>query len=94
MLIEIMYGFFFSVLFISFEMYFIYAHERTHARIYENAKINYKISFNPLNAYCDGEKETKETIRDHNMTEIIGYHAKVLLHALIVCTTVIVSQLI
>ena len=94
MLIELFYVILFSILFTVFECFFVYAHENTHARIYENAKIKYKISFNPFNAHCTGEKETKETIRDHNMTEIIGYHAKVLLYALLACTTIVVGVLI
>ena len=69
---------------------FNYAHERTHARIYENNNIKYKMKVTPFDSWCEGETETKETIRDHNMTEIIGYHSKVIYDLVYYLITVII----
>jgi len=33
----------------------------------------------PFKAWCEGETETKATIRDHNLVDAIGYHLKVFL---------------
>ena len=63
---------------IIFDWYYNYAHEKAHSRIYENNKIKYKMKITPFDAWCDGEQETKETIRDHNLTDAIGYHLKVI----------------
>lgn len=73
-----------------FDWYFNFAHERTHARIYENDGIKYTLKITPFNSWCDGERETKATIRDHNMTEIVGYHSKVIFDLIYYALCVIV----
>lgn len=62
-----------------FSWYYNFAHERAHARVYENNNIKYKIKVTPLKAWCEGEKETKATIRDHNNIDALGYHLRVFL---------------
>ena len=54
-----------------------YAHESVHARIYENNNISYDMHVSPFASWCEGKTETKATIRDHNMAEVVGYHLKV-----------------
>ena len=62
-----------------FSWYYNYAHESAHARIYKNNKIKYKMMVTPFKAWCEGETETKATIRDHNLVDAVGYHLKVFL---------------
>ena len=72
-------GLFVFGLYIAFTYYYNYAHELTHARVYENNNIKYKMKVGLGQSYCDGESETPETIRDHNLIEAIGYHLRVFL---------------
>ena len=72
-------GFFMFALYIGFIYYYNYAHEMAHARVYANNKIKYVMKVSLGESSCEGEKETKETIRDHNNIDAIGYHLKVFL---------------
>ena len=68
------------------------AHEEAHAQVFQRRGIKYKTKVSLFgSSWCEGEKDTKETNKAHDMIDAVGYHATVILQALVIMFVWIVA---